>query len=241
MNDKIFADKIIEIINNLELTTTEIADALNKTGIIPLCYPISGINKNEVKVGFVRTMFAANGSNWEVHEDVEKIEANEIPVIFTENCNDRAIIGELVAKYMIEKKDAAAVVIHGLIRDLNPLIDSDLPIWSMGFTPIGCVNSMSVRFPQEKRMELETKYHGGIAICDITGVIVIQKTNFNQEMIDNLYLIKDQEKIWFHCMNELNWDTKKIVCDKAYLYEDISVPIELELSLNRLRKSKVKW
>lgn len=209
MSNNLYSNKIIKVIKDLELTTTEIADALNKTGIIPLCHPINGSNNNEVKIGFVRTMFAANGSNWEVHEDVDKIKDNEIPVIFTDNCHDRAIIGELVISYMLEKKGAKAVVIHGLVRDLNSLVKKDLPVWSMGVTPIGCVNSISAPFPKEKRSELEKKYQGGIAICDVTGVIVIQKKNFHQEMIDNLYLIKDKEKIWFYCMNELNWNTKK--------------------------------
>jgi regulator of RNase E activity RraA len=241
MSNKIYGNKIVKILRDLDLTTTEIADALNKTGIIPLCYPINKTNKNdEIKIGFVRIMFAANGSNWEVHEDVDKIKNNEIPVIFTENCHGRAIIGELVARYMVEKKGANAVVIHGLVRDLKSLIENNLPVWSMGVTPIGCVNSISVRFPLEKRVELEKKYNGGIAICDSTGVIVIQQKNFNQEMIDSLVLIKDQEKIWFYCMDELDWDTKKIVCDKAYLNESISVPKELELPLKRLREHGIK-
>ena len=91
-----------------------------------------------------------------------------------------------------------------------------------------------------KIVELEKKYSGGIAICDSSGVIVIQQKNFNQKMIDNLLLIKDQEKIWFYCMDQLGWDTKKIVCEKAYLNESISVPKKLELSLKRLRKSDTK-
>jgi 4-hydroxy-4-methyl-2-oxoglutarate aldolase len=240
MMNKQYANKIVKIIKDLELTTTEIADALNKTGVIPLCYPINGSNNNEVKIGFVRTVFAANGSNYEVHEDVDKIEDNEIPIIFTENCHNRAIIGELIISYMLEKKGATAVVIHGLVRDLNSLIKNNLPVWSMGVTPIGCVNSISAPFSLENRLELEKKYQGGIAICDSTGVIVIQKKNFNQGMIDSLYLIKDKEKIWFYCMNELNWNTKKIVCDEAYLVENIFVPKELELSLKRLRELRTK-
>ena len=36
------------------------------------------------------------------------------------------------------------------------------------------------------------------------------------------------------------WDTKKIVCDEAYLEENIFVPKELELSLKRLREFRTK-
>ena len=240
MSRKIYGDEIIKILKDYDFTTTEVADALNKTGVIPLCYPINH-NHNQVEYGYTRTMFASNSSNWEVHEDVFKINKNEIPIIFTENCHDRAIIGELVVRYMVEKKGANAVVIHGLVRDIKSLIDNKLPVWCMGVTPIGCVNTFSVPFTSEKKEELESKYSGGIAICDSAGVIVIQKKKFNQKMIDDLLLIKDQEKIWFYCMDELDWDTKKIVCDRAYLSENISVPEELELSLKRLREQSIKW
>ena len=241
MSSKTYGNKIIKILKDLDLTTTEVADALNKTGIIPLCYPINHEHKHdEIKIGYARTMFAANSSNWEVHEDVFKIKNNEIPIIFTENCDDRAIIGELIIKYMVENKGANAVVVHGLVRDLKPLIDNKYPVWCMGVSPIGCVNTASAPFTFEKRVELEKKYSGGIAICDSSGVIVIQQKNFNQKMIDNLLLIKDQEKIWFYCMDQLGWDTKKIVCEKAYLNESISIPKKLELSLKRLRKTATK-
>jgi 4-hydroxy-4-methyl-2-oxoglutarate aldolase len=233
-NNKDYGDRIIEIIKEFGLTTTEIADALGKTGVIPLCHPILS-NYKKIKIGYVRTLFSANGSNWEVHNDISSIKESEIPVIFTENCDNRAIIGELMAKYMIKKKKANAVVVHGLVRDAQQLTDSNIPIWCMGVTPIGCVNTTSALFPIEKRNDLEEKYNGGVAICDATGVIVIQKKYFTKSMVNNLIQIKDQEKVWFYCMNKLGWDTKKIVCDKMYLSDNFSIPEELDLSLKRLK------
>jgi hypothetical protein len=45
-----------------------------------------------------------------------------------------------------------------------------------------------------------------------------------------------QEDIWFFCLDTLKWDTKKIVCEKAYLKEtDLlsSVHVQQLKELNR--------
>ena len=38
-------------------------------------------------------------------------------------------------------------------------------------------------------------------------------------MLARLNHIEMQEDIWFFCLDTLKWDTKKIVCEKAYLKE----------------------
>jgi 4-hydroxy-4-methyl-2-oxoglutarate aldolase len=38
-------------------------------------------------------------------------------------------------------------------------------------------------------------------------------------MLTRLRQIEMQEDIWFFCLDTLKWDTKKIVCDRAYLTE----------------------
>jgi hypothetical protein len=48
-------------------------------------------------------------------------------------------------------------------------------------------------------------------------VTVIARNLLNDEMLKRLHRIEMQEDIWFFCLDTLKWDTKKIVCDKAYL------------------------
>lgn len=56
------------------------------------------------------------------------------------NCGDRAIIGELVSKYILLYKQAKAVVCNANMRDANDLIKQNYPIWCKGFSPVGCFN-----------------------------------------------------------------------------------------------------
>jgi len=227
--------KLIQHIKRFKYSTTEIADALNKTGSIPLCYPISQ-NTNFYKVGTVRLLFAANNSNWGVHNSIDTILKGDIVVIFTENCSGKAIIGDLISKYILELKKAEAIVVHGLVRDSDSLIESNYPIWSMGKTPIGCNNNESIAFDNESRYFLEDKYSDGIAVCDTTGVVVIQNKYINDKIFQSLKFIRDQEIVWLYCLTKLGWNTQKIVNEKAYLNENIIAPRKIQLAINRLKK-----
>ena len=62
----------------------------------------------------------------------------------------------------------------------------------------------------------------------------VQKANSYQ--FNRLHRIEMQEDIWFFCLDSLKWDTKKIVCDKAYLQEtDLLSSIHIE-KLNELNR-----
>ena len=56
------------------------------------------------QVGEICPIFAANNSNYDVHEQIKKVKPGEIPFVFTENI-DRAVFGELVSKFLILYKD----------------------------------------------------------------------------------------------------------------------------------------
>lgn len=51
------------------------------------------------------------------------------------------------------------------------------------------------------------------------SVTVVSPKRLTEEMVQRLERIEMQEDIWFFCLDTLKWDTKKIVCDKAYLTE----------------------
>ena len=43
--------------------------------------------------------FTANNSNYSVHEQILDVKQGDVVIIFTHNCNGRAIIGDLIAKF----------------------------------------------------------------------------------------------------------------------------------------------
>ncbi len=211
------ASKIIDFCIKNRVSSTEVADALGKGGVFPNVHPI---NQNQHVAGLVRCIFTANNSNYAVHEQIRDVKEGDVVIVFTHNCNNRAILGDLVSKYILLYRGAAAIVVQGLVRDVARLRRDGYPIWSEGFSPLGCNNQPAEQYPIDLECKMRSIYDGAVAVCDEGGVTVIPKDMVDNEMLTRLNLIEMQEDIWSFCLNTLKWDTKKIVCDKSYLNDN---------------------
>jgi 4-hydroxy-4-methyl-2-oxoglutarate aldolase len=211
-----YLNETISYIRKNRVSTTEVADAMGKVGALPNLLPI---NSDQFKVGKVRCVFTAFESNWDVHEQAKDIQPGEVVIVFTHRCEDRAILGELVAKFILLYQQAEALVIDGRIRDAHAIRRQNYSVWSSGVSPIGCFNEERAPFPEEERNAILDQYGSGIAVCDEGGVVIIPNHLIGEDMLARLHRIEMQEDIWFFCLDTLKWDTKKIVCDKAYLNE----------------------
>jgi len=211
------ATLIIDFCKANRVSTTEVADALGKKGVLKGVKPL---NEHHYVVGKVFPVFTSFGSNYEVHEQIREVHSGDVVLIFTHECEDLAVIGEVVAKYLLLYKGAGAVVVSGMVRDASRLRRDNYPIWCEDSTPLGCNNLKQDRqFPEALEQEMRSRFEGGIAICDDGGVTVIERNVVNENTLAALHRIEIQEDIWAFCLNTLKWDTKKIVCDRAYLNE----------------------
>ncbi len=213
--------QIVDYIQKNRVSTTEVADALAKTGVLE---GVSPVTQDHFKVGPVRCIFAANESNASVHEQVRAIQPGEVAIVFTHNCNNRAVLGDLVAKFILLYQGAAALVVDGYVRDAASLRRNRFEVWSKGATPLGCFNSEAPGFPEDRAAELRRMYEGGVAVCDDGGITVVPKHKLTADTLERLHRIELQEDVWFYCLDVLKWDTKRIVCDKEYLTRPEHLP-----------------
>lgn len=208
-------DSIITTIRKNRISTTEVADCMGKTGAVKNCH---AVNRGHFAVGPVRWVYAYDETNWPVHEQVRDVQEGDIVFIEAFNCGDRAIIGELVTKFMVLYRGVNAVISNCNFRDGNDIIKQNYPVWCKGFNPEGCFNVQpSKPLDENIRREHIALYDGGIAVCDDTGVVIIPKQLHTEEFLDKLHKIEDQEDIWFECLDHRKWDTYDIVCLKKYL------------------------
>lgn len=206
---------IIKKIKKNRISTTEIADCMDKTGVLK---DANAVNRGHFAVGKVKWIYAYNESNWSIHEQAREIEEGDIVLIEAFDCKDRATIGELVSKFILLYQQASAIVSNANMRDANDLIKQNYPIWCKGFTPIGCFNSKNEKPLDPDILEIhKEKYDGTIAVCDDTGVVIIPKELHNKAFLQKLDDIENQEDIWFECLDHKKWDTYDIVCLKKYL------------------------
>lgn len=213
--EKTMKDKIIDFIKRNRVCTTEVADCLGKSGALENVMPI---NQGQFKVGNVHWVYTHEESNWEVHEQVVDTKENDIVFIEAFDCNNRAIIGELVTKYIILYRQASAIVCNAKFRDAAALLKEKYPVWCTGFTPVGCFNRKPMK---ELDADIISKhramYDGAIAVCDDCGVVIIPKELHTEEFLQKLHHIEDQEDVWFDRLDHYKDDTFQIVCLKEYL------------------------
>lgn len=208
-------NKIINLIKVNRISTTEVSDALSKKGNLDNIRPIDYQNSLH-KVGNIKCVFAYKESNYLVHDQIKKVKKDDIVIIFTKDCNNKSIIGDLISKYTLLYKEASAIIVIGYVRDLPKLIKEKYPIWCEGFNPVGCHNHFTGNFPKKLKDEIIKRFENGIAVCDITGVVIIEKKYINNAMIKKLKFIENQEDLWYYYLDVKKWDTKKIIVEKKY-------------------------
>ncbi len=215
MYDPAFADKIIDYIMENRVSTTEVGDCLNKTGAVIGSYPI---NRGLFQVGRIHYVYGHSNSNWSIHEQLRELPPDRVLFVDDIEVKDRALFGELVTMFIIEKRHGRAIVTKGLMRDAAELIQNNYPVWCGGITPEGCFNINRVTTPSIELIVKQNRayYQDAIAVCDDCGVVVIPKEEINESMLNKLMAMEAQEKMWFHCVRDLDWDTYDTVCLKKY-------------------------
>lgn len=235
MAKQILRDRIVQYIAQNRISTVEIADSLNKTGVLE---GFSALNPGHFAVGPVYYAYAHGESNWSVHEQVQRAPADSIVYIDAFDCGRRAIFGDLVAKYILLYRKARAVVVNGTVRDAHRLRKENYPIWCTGATPLGCFNrdvplTADVRRRAEaRRQELE----GSIIVADDSGCTMIASSLMNEGLFKKLEWIERQEDIWYFCLDTLKMSTYETVCLKRYLSERKRLPRQLDSILRDLEK-----
>jgi len=210
-----YVTQIISKIKRNRISSTEVADCLGKSGAVPGVFPL---NVGHFRVGCIRWTYALNESNWEFHKQITDVNEGDILLVEPFGCNQRAIFGSLVSKYLILYRQVAGIVVQGYLRDIPHLRKENWPIWCTGGTPIGCFNRENeVDLDPAIAAERRERYDGAIAVCDDSGVIVIPKDQANRELLEKLDWIEEQEDIWFDCIDRRKWNTYDTVCLKKYL------------------------
>ena len=208
-------ERVIDKIRRNRISTTEVADCLDKTGAVPGVSPIS---QGHFRVGRVFWVYAYNESNWEVHEQVREAQEGDVVLVEAFNCGERAIFGELVAKYLLLYRQVTSIVTQGLVRDVPRLLKENWAVWAEGGTPIGCFNRRNeTPFDPDLIAQRREHYRGAVAVCDDSGVVVIPPERIEEAFIEKLDWIEEQEDIWFDCLDRRKWDTFDTVCLKKYL------------------------
>ena len=208
-------EKILRYIKRNRVSSTEVADCLGKTGAL---VGVQAVNRGHFAVGIVRYVYGHSESNWTIHEQVRNVLPGEVVLMDGIDVKGRALVGELVSKFVLLYREAAALVSLEKLRDANDLIKNDFAVWCVGFNPVGCFNTNVPESADVQRVVAQRKaqYDGALAICDDTGVVIVPRDRLTEDFYQKLEAIEQQEDIWFNCIDFRKWDTFDTVCLKKY-------------------------
>lgn len=207
-------DKILEYIKKNRVSTTELADCMGKQGLIENAIPL---NKKHFIAGKVHYSYCDDESNWNVHKTIQNVPENSVVFVDDLGSNNRAIFGDLVAKYLFLYQQVVGIVTNGKIRDAHTLTKENYPIWSNGANPVGCFNVEPAN-PVENEILISRMnfFENSLIVADDTGVVVITSEFMTEEFYKKLEWIEEQEDIWFDCIDRKKWNTFETVCLKKY-------------------------
>ncbi|EMI20548.1 hypothetical protein RMSM_02527 [Rhodopirellula maiorica SM1] len=219
-------DKVVSTILRNRISSVEVADAQAKTGVQAELHPI---NAGHYAVGKVHYVYTHSESNWPLHKQIEEAQEGSILYVDALDCGDRAVLGDIVAKYLFVYKRIEALVINGHVRDAHRLRKENYPIWIKGVTPLGCFNRDVELTPQIESMvsQRQTLLDGSIFVCDDSGCTMIEKNKINDDTLRKLEFIELQEDIWYFCTDTLKWSTYETICLKKYLDQKDVLPEKL--------------
>ena len=109
--------QIVDKIKRNRISTTEVADCLGKSGAFKDAH---AVNRGHFAVGVVKWIYAYEESNWTIHEQARDIPEGSVVLIEAFDCGDRALMGELVSKYMLLYCQAVAVGLTGAASTGSP-------------------------------------------------------------------------------------------------------------------------
>lgn len=223
-------NELINLIKVNRISTVEVSDALGKKGVLENIFPL---NNGLFSVGEVQYVSTWNKSNFQLHKQIQNVNKNCILFIDAINCNEFAVLGDLVAKSMILYNEVNAIVVDGLVRDAHRLRKENYPIWSKGTTPLGCFNKEE-KITKEiiKHIEKRKKiFDKSIIVADDSGCTLIKKNEFKL-LFDKLKFIELQEDIWYFCIDVLKMTTFETICEKEYLKNPNLLPNNLRNKLH---------
>lgn len=155
-----------------EFETADVSDVLNRL------YAMDGAIRNQVNdkelLGVACTVKVYPGDNLMIHKTLDIAKPGDIVVVDCSGAMSNAVLGDLVANKAVHR-GIAGFVIDGLIRDLDGIIETGLPVYARGVTPFGPLH----RGPGEINTPIccggVVVNPGDIIKADSTGIAVIPR------------------------------------------------------------------
>ncbi len=155
------------------LPTSLISDAQERVGGGPGIDPITRISPGTSVGGSVLTVRTRAGDNLAVHQALRMIEPDQVLVVDAGGATDRAIFGEIMARFAVAKQ-VAAVVIDGAVRDQDRMDALGLPVLARAVTHLGPYKDGPGEIGCPINVGGVVAQSGDVLVADADGFVIIE-------------------------------------------------------------------
>ncbi|EOH93751.1 hypothetical protein [Enterococcus pallens] len=176
-----------------KLPTADVADCMSRTSALSPDIQLQSSPENYM-CGAALTVKARAGDNLMLHQAMQLAQEGDVIILSNEGDRSRALMGEMMYKYLADFKKVAGIVIDGPIRDLDVIAQEKCPIYATGSTP----QASYKEGPGEVNVPISVGsvavMPGDIVLGDRDGVIIIPK-NDAAAIIDQAEAVTANDRI----------------------------------------------
>jgi RraA family protein len=129
------------------------------------------------------TIWTRPGDNLYVHHALDIAKPGDIIVINGHGDVSRALIGDLIG-IRAKALGVGGFVIDGAVRDADALAECGMPVFARAVTPAGPYKFGPGRLQQPVAIAGVVVVPGDIVVADADGVVVVQRADAEQVLID---------------------------------------------------------
>lgn len=152
--------------------TCDVSDMLNR--MFTMSSDIRNLANSLPLVGPAVTVKVFPGDNLMLHKALDVAMPGDVVVVDTSGSNRNAVLGDLITNKAIHR-GIAGFVIDGLIRDLDGIKETGLPVYARGVTAFGPLH----RGPGELNYAVScggiVVHPGDIVTADQSGIVVVSR------------------------------------------------------------------
>lgn len=169
-----------------QFEAADISDMMNR--MYTMCAEIRNVINDKPLVGPACTVKVFPGDNLMVHKALDIARPGDVIVVDTSGSERNAVVGDMIANKAAHL-GIAGFIIDGLVRDLDGVVETGLPVYARGVTPFGPLH----RGPGELNYAVScggvVVNPGDIIVADTSGVTVVRK-EFAESMAIRLWAHK---------------------------------------------------
>lgn len=119
-----------------KIPAANVADCMGRMCALPADIDLKSSPKGNM-CGVALTVKAREGDNLMLHQSLNMAQEGDVIILSNDGGRDRAIMGEIMYRYLADFKKVAGIVIDGPIRDIDAISKLSCPIYATGTTPGG--------------------------------------------------------------------------------------------------------